>query len=241
MATKKKETKDEMLPATIENYAIATADNLKEVLRENLGGQAIRSSDFEKIKIPSQGSTTFMIPGLTGEEAVNELEGVIILNQSQRAYWSTDDGDAPPDCTSDDCETGRGNPGGSCAKCPFGQFGSAEKGKGQACKMSMALFILRPDGFLPYLLRLPPTSLKNARSYMFRLSSRGVPYYGVTTKITLEKDKSADGKPFARAVLNVGTILEESDLQKIKEYREGILPALSKAATESINDDEAPF
>jgi hypothetical protein len=37
-------------------------------------------------------------------------------------------GNSPPDCGSFDGETGIGDPGGECKRCPLNQFGSDENG-----------------------------------------------------------------------------------------------------------------
>ncbi len=102
--------------------------NLDEAMASELDGLDMT---FERIKIPSAGSTVFEVPGENpGEpDTVKEFSAVILYHHPLYAYYKDKytGGSNPPDCGSFDGVTGEGDPGGSCAKCPYNQFGSGGK------------------------------------------------------------------------------------------------------------------
>jgi hypothetical protein len=55
------------------------------------------------------------------------------------------------------------------------------------------LFMIQEGDVLPFVVALPPTSVKPAHQYFVRLASRAVPYFGVMTEVTLEQTKSNGG------------------------------------------------
>ncbi|MDR1704132.1 MAG: hypothetical protein LBS19_05560 [Clostridiales bacterium] len=92
---------------------------------------------FERIKIPSAGSTVFEIPGEdpAEPETVREFSAVILYHHPLFAYYKTKytGGNNPPDCGSFDGVSGEGNSGGICNACPYNKFGTGENGS-KACK-----------------------------------------------------------------------------------------------------------
>jgi len=176
-----------------------TPETLGETLAENLGSEGLSIFSLERIKVPSGGSKTWTVPTLSGEVETQNLEGIIIHNNIMRQYYESDfaGGGAPPDCYSRDGVTGVGNPGGACDKCPLAQYGSANNGK-TACKMRRLFFVLLQDSMLPVLLNAPPSSLKEARTYLMKLSSMGKVFYKVITRFVLNKEKSSDGIDYSK-------------------------------------------
>jgi len=80
----------------------------------------------------------------------------------------------------------------SCAVCPHNQWGSKvgdNGGKGKSCSDSVRLAVAQPDLLNdPYLLRVPPASIKPLGEYGKALAKRGVPYTAVVTKLGFEMD-----------------------------------------------------
>jgi len=150
-----------------------------------------------RIKIPSGGGLFFEIPGENPDdpEAAKTLEGIIVHSHDAQAYWESgkEDGDenVPPNCSSVDGINGIGNPGSACALCPMNAWGSADKGKGKACKNMRHLYLLRNGDFLPTLISLPPTSLKPYNDFVsseFVARRRAV--YGSIIQIGLRKENN---------------------------------------------------
>lgn len=211
-----------------EVYPILAADaSVGQLMRENLGGSNFTAFDLERITIPTGGGTAWKLTTLTGEESMPALSGIIVHYQDCRAYWKEEfSGETPPDCASEDGRTGVGAPGGRCADCPYAQFGSdAKGGKGQACKQIRRVFLLRPKTFLPLMLTLPPTSIKNCKQYFTRVTNAGLPYWGVVTEIGLEKTKNAGGIAYSKTTFRCATtpdgklaMLDAAESAKVREY-----------------------
>lgn len=233
----KKETAIELADT---GYLVLQKDsNIVEIVEENLGSEGVSSYDLDRVKIPAGGATAFEVPTLEGEESVKEIEGIIIFWKTARAYWPEkfNGENNPPQCSSVDGEVGQGTPGGYCSKCPLAQFGSAENGKGQACKQMRQLFIVRENDILPLVLTLPPTSIKSAKQYFMRLASKGIKYTHAVTKITLEKAKSGEGITYSKAAFALVKQLEPAVCTKIDAFVESIRPMLE---TVTIENGETP-
>jgi hypothetical protein len=205
-----------------------------DIIRGNLGENGgIGVSDLDRLRVPN-GSKSFLVPTLEGDDTVSEITGIVLLARTNRAFWSTKTiSDSPPDCSSSDGVAGVGSPGGSCATCPLAQFGSAaqyvEGGgeRAQACKQSVALFLLTEDNFLPKLLQLPPTSLRDWRKYLVALTGRRLHHLEVLTTFGVELEKNATGQQFSKVVPRFGGRLDEATKAQVRSYAEGILPYLN--------------
>jgi len=182
-----------------------TDPSLREA-QDNLGENGVSITELPRIKVPSGEVLQWMIQTLDGVEMQKEIECLILAWKVSRAYWPkplNEGGKKIPDCTSKDGFTGVGNPGGACADCPFSQFGSAAKGHGQACKQLRRLLLIPPGEILPYILTVPPTSLKVCGQYFLNLYSKKIPYWAVVTRLRLEGTKNEDGVSFARMTFTV--------------------------------------
>ncbi len=205
---------------------------------EALGGRQLTAADLDKIRIPTGGGAFFQVPSITGEsDAVKQIDGIIMLVTSPRAYWKNKYSGAgqPPDCHSVDSITGefldeKGETVSRlCENCAFARWGSAldEKGQpapGQACKAMKFVFLHRPeDAVLPVILVLPPTSVRPLEQYLLRLASRAVPPYGVITRFSLVPAQSKAGQKYSKielkAVGRVDTDLLETLKKTSADYR----------------------
>lgn len=237
------------VPATVDNdpdkYAIMSMQKgaVVDMLKENMGVEKITANDLNRITVPSQGSVVWTIPTITGDETEKEIEGVIIFTQSVRAYWekSFDDsgGGSPPDCVARDGLTGVGDPGGDCLKCPKAQWESAKggKGRGKACSESRLIYLVPKAEILPTVIKVPATSLANARKYLFGLTSVRQAVHSVYTKLTLEGDKNADGIKFSKVVFQKTGDVENPDITE--DYAKNIKPYLT-ASVEQFTSQQDP-
>jgi hypothetical protein len=215
------------------SYAIMTMEtDIMTIMADNLGGEQITALDLDRVSTPAGGGTSWTIPTLEGDTEVKELEGIIVYTSVQRVYWADafTGGGAPPDCYSEDSVHGAGNPGGNCTKCPLSQFGSGENGKSQACQMRRLIFLIQPDNLLPLVVSVPPSSLKEAKNYLMRLASKGLTSYSMVSRLTLEKDKNADGIAYSKIKFASSGPAPSPD--KIQAYVAGIRPHLERAASE---------
>lgn len=222
----------------------------RAMLEENLGGEGLRPGDLDRIKMPAGGGLAWEVPTIDGEDSVKELEGIIVTWQSPRSYWreSLDDtgGGQPPDCASTqgvfgDGEYGPGsdeNPSGRCDQCPMNEWGSADDGRGKACKEQRLLYLLRENSILPVLVALPPTSIQPLRKFMLRLASEGIPYYAVTTKLGLNR---VSGEKFTYSVADpkLGKRLSPEVAAAAKEYGEKLKAMASTVAASVARGEDA--
>lgn len=233
-----------------EGFALAKVDEaqLSAALDANLAGQQVEMGDLDRVKIPSGGGITWEVPTLEGVEPQAKLRVAIIHHKLARAMWkvSMDEsgGGTPPDCSSPDNVLGYGEPGDAlraegkgCAECPLSQFGSdTEGGRGQQCKQMHMLFVVGPDELLPMALALPPTSLKAAKSFLWRLSSKARPFYSVVVEIGLEKVKGNGVPDYARATFKVVEALSPEDTAKLKAMSDKLRPVFDRVRVVSGDD-----
>lgn len=219
--------------------ALAGQDVLAD-LTDDLQGLEL---SFDRIKIPSGGSTAFEVPGDDEEDVTlaKDITGVILFNHPAYAYYveKYTGGTNPPDCGSFDGVTGTGNPGGTCANCPFNQFGSGE-GQSKACKNRRFLYILQEGELFPMVLSLPTGSLKEFSKYVKRQLSKGRKLSQVVTKISLKKATNNSGIAFSQAVFSFVRVLDEAEkvalapmVDQVKEYTSN----LTTAALATVEDE----
>lgn len=215
-----------------ENY-VALNENALEIIRENLKNQPLSAQMFDVVKSPSGGSTTFSIPGISGEESVKELTGIILDYSMPRAYWETPDPveGTPPSCYSTDSVISHN--GKACADCPFNDFGSRDgDSNAKACKESVMIFLLRPENIMPIIVRVPVTSKLRFQRYVTRLVGRMIPIFGVVTRITLEKTTNRTGQPYS--IFNFEAIKEltSDEARSAKLFAEQFMGFVNSADVE---------
>lgn len=218
----------------------------KDVVKDNLGGQAPGAFDLPRIRIPSGGGMAWTVPTLEGPEPAKEISGVIIHWQTMRGYWKVPfdqaGGGAPPDCASNDGEIGVGEPGvdwaqgeahagGTCSTCPLNQFGSG-KDKAKACKEVRMLFLLREGDILPVAVPLAPMSIKPCKDYFMGLASeKRRPYHTVETVLQLEQAVSGGNIKYSKAKFGFGRLLTPEETAYVSEYRLNFTPILEARNT----------
>lgn len=194
--------------------------NALAVMRENLGGQNMSPSDFERIKFPAGGGQSWELFGLDGEsETVKSIDGIVLMYKMSRNYWASEfTGDnAPPDCCSRDLLTGRGNPGGLCATCPLAQWESGKNG-GQACKMSGQLIVLRPGESLPVIVPVPVASVGIVKKFMLSLASKKIKYSNAVIGIGLSQDANKGGIKFSKIKPRLISVLPDEAKTQIDKF-----------------------
>jgi hypothetical protein len=202
---------------------------------------------FDRIKIPSGGGLAFEVPGDDPDnpDTAREIVGVIVDHHAVNAYWADkySGQNNPPDCSSLDGKVGVDKDGQrrTCNSCPLGgkdAWGSAEDGKGKACKNMHRVYILRDGDIIPLPLTLPPTSIKNFADYIGkRVLAKGRRSFEVLTRVTLKKAVSSGGITYSQAAFSIAGILHQDLAAKMAEYSSGI-----KAVTRNIevaNDEFA--
>ncbi|MBI9082691.1 MAG: hypothetical protein JEZ11_03780 [Desulfobacterales bacterium] len=240
----KKEESKEVAVITVSDFAVMQPDvDIKDIIECNLGGENISALDLERVTVPAGSSPgLWSIPTLGGMETNKELEGIIVYHELIRNFWASEGGGTPPDCYSTDTIKGIGDPGGLCEQCQNNEFGSHRNGSGKACSTKRTMFFIQKDTMLPMVVNAPPTSLKNARSYLMSLASHNVKAHHVVTRMTLEGDKSANKTAFYRIEFSMADRLAPAEAAKMDAYVAAIKPflvgKLEEAATEQPFGDE---
>ncbi len=122
----------------------------------------------------------------------------------------------------------------NCTSCPFNEFGS--DGDGKACKNMHRLYILPENSPLPYILTLPPTSIKNWKNYLGkRIVIKGLRPHHVITKITLKKEQSKGGITYSSAQFVIAGKVDDSVKAELNSYKESLKATTRKIGI--INDD----
>ena len=187
-------TRSALVP--LEEYAILKSLRVGRFLARAVGPRGLTLGDIDVITVPAGTSKTpaWEFPTAEGSQLVRSITGVVLYHREQRAYWSKTQSDRrPPDCFSFDTITGLGSPGGSCAACPLSRPKSAGDGKkGQACRLRWNLYMVRPQDALPFILCVPPTSLRNVKAAFRRLALSGIPYHAAVLRFQLERVEAAE-------------------------------------------------
>jgi hypothetical protein len=189
-------------------------------------GSKLAVTDLIKITMGINGKWT--VPSIAGNQEVDSVEGVVVLNHLWRSLYpkkfSKKEAGAVPQCTSNDGIRGIGDPGVECETCPFNAWGSAgtffgDGGRGKACKEFWFFYLWREGKRRPELLQVPATSIGAIRQYMMGLLDFAeldgliitedgeevpMPILGVITRFSLQEVKGS-----VRVVPSVAGLLPE--------------------------------
>lgn len=231
----------------VKNTALAPLENFKIVSRyEGLDPELIEElkdqmADLDDagiscniVKIPSGGGSAFEVQ-MGGDpndtEPMKELVGVVCFTHRMNAYWpasygSGEDGSQLPECSSVDGKTGVKNSTGeviNCDTCPMNAYGTDLKGgKGKACKNMRRIYMMCDGEPMPYLLTVPPTSIKDVNKQLTRILAQGVPYTGMIMRFKLEKAKNANGVAYSKVVVEKAAPLPAGSAATIMQLRREI-------------------
>lgn len=226
--------------ATVQRFTVmdVAPRDVADMLLAASGGQRLSPFDLDVIKVPSgQGAPLWTVQTIEGEDAVKSLEGIAILQRTVRSYWRTSleesGGGSPPDCSSQDGQVGRGDPGGDCIDCPMAEFGTDARGRGQACKQNALLFLLRPDSVVPMVLEVPPSSIKPVRNFILRMSGQGIQPFGAVLSFSLQKVKKGGSPDYFEVVPSLVRRLDDAELTKIRALRDALMPVLAGVRIEA--------
>ena len=229
--------KNELMVA--ENFELAISGEIADIMAEELDG--LGEIPFDRVKIPSGGGVAFEIPGDDPDspDLAKEIAGIVIDHHPVNTYWESkyDGQNTPPSCSSMDGKVGIESETGethNCQNCPYNEFGS--DGEGKKCKNMHRLYILQEGSPLPFILTLPPTSIKNWKDYLGkRIVIKGHRPHHVITKITLKKETNKQGIAYSSAQFALGGKIQDSLKAELDGYKESI-----KKTTRSIGiiDDD---
>lgn len=189
------------LPAYLKN---ANLEDLNSDLATASTGFPVISIKGKVFTIVRGGERTTMMNPKDPDSAANAIEVVLIkANKGLSKVFYAKGYDEKAENQKPDCFSNEGTkPDASvdkpqsktCATCVHNQWGSKigeNGGKGKACQDSKRMAIAAP-GLIndPYLIRVPPASIKALSEYGTGLAKRGVPYSAVVTKVGFVVDEA---------------------------------------------------
>ncbi|MBZ5577381.1 MAG: hypothetical protein LAP40_12545 [Acidobacteriia bacterium] len=174
-------------------------DRHLQVMETNYGEGGVSADDLAHRKLSKSGPR-FCLPGLKGDEFVDELVGFIMHTQKTRALWPDSEaaGNSRPLCKSDDGIRGEGVPSGVCKDCTLGNFGPNDEPP--VCKERLFLYIWCPDTRM-VIVDLSRTSIADAEKFTKHVK-RFAPLHQVPVKISATIVKRGM-KEFSKAVFQV--------------------------------------
>lgn len=167
------------------------AEEFLDILEENTGSRQVNTASIPVWRYPSAEGVEWIYEDETGaRHRTPDLTGVVLAQRKERVFYRDkfSGGGSPPDCRSNDGETGvpftdretgevsdllytsdgaEVRFGGACASCPLAQWESRRlvdptyTGNGQACAEYRFGIIQRPEQPTPEGFRIPPSALKN--------------------------------------------------------------------------------
>lgn len=188
--------------------ALMTAElaALPEALREAMAAR------MEKLKatqalLPGGGGKSISFKGgvitLAGEKIGQKMDAVILASQYERVFYASaydPDNTAAPICYSRDGagphEQSHDKQHTSCKDCPHNRFGSAENGKGKACKEGLRLALVPPDVLAKpdlattdiFGAKLSVTNIKAFQDYATVVTNKGITPEMVVTTVNVVPD-----------------------------------------------------
>jgi hypothetical protein len=195
-------------------------EELANLAKDSAKGIELPAGKFISIKSGKLSFAGAAVPG-------NELRAVIVGWTHENQYYDEDyDPDVPqtPACYAFGTEKDEMEPHSQCARkqceqcarCPMNEFGSAEKGKGKACKNVLRVALIAENDLedlssveVVYL-KVPVMSVKNFLLYAKQKVAETIkrPYWAVVTTIGVVPD---DKSQF-RVTFDVGELIEDSSL-----------------------------
>ena len=252
--TKPRSDADAGLASIDGEWAIqAAGEPIHELLAENLGGgDGVSPFDLPRISVPTGGGASFMVPGVGGETAEREIEGIILHTRMSRAWYAMSfeevGGGHPPDCVSEDGVVGvgalaekhgtKGEPF-LCETCPNSRFGSDRRGGGgQDCSSIRPIFLLRRGDLLPVRINVPAGSIRNARTFLVACTMAGLRYHQVLVRLGLEKRSQQNGSlEYAAITFEIAAPLDPRSRELVDAMRTALSPMFGRASASEIGKE----
>lgn len=238
-----------------DSFAITAGPEAGLVLKEAVDTLGIDGFSLSRISVPAGGGSMWTVPTLDGEENVKDLEVIVAhVRGNQKVWWRsefTGEG-SPPDCSSSDGITGYGiqsrgddqtEPASmACKDCTWNQWGSARapgggNGPGKDCNDIAYLYLFRKDARLPDVIVVPPSSLKNIRSYSMKLIQAGKRMSDVVTKLTLGKAQSKSGITYSQIQCSFVRDLGEEEKAHMAEAAGAMVSLVTSTQSQELTQD----
>jgi hypothetical protein len=213
--------------------ALAEGSATQALLSANLGGESLRSSDLNWVKIPTGGATRWSWSTKSGaEHSEKAIAGLlVVVGRTESVLWPHSDATAGsrPLLMTDDgrvaIKTGQDygdldqnvieaakNPDGTynVSKIPYFQWeGRGPGSKPPRAKSTRVIGVLREEDNLPIFIRVSQTSLRAVDDLLRGITAEGLFHYRAVVELSLEKRKGARADYAVLVAKKVGEISEE--------------------------------
>lgn len=188
------------LPAYLKNPANLPNVNAEVVTAAAYPTMSIKGKQWTVVR---DGQRTVLMKPDDPDETAQKIEvAVIRANTGAKVFYAKKyvEGDmSPPTCFSRDGKVPSSTIAEpvhkNCQLCPNNQWGSriTEDGKqARACADQVRLAIATPDKLDdPYLLRVPPASIKNFKDAVKLAKSRNIPYNALVYRLSFDKEAAS--------------------------------------------------
>lgn len=217
------------------------------ILKKNFGQRRLNPNLLPKITVSSGNKVGFDMPTLDeNPKTLKEFIALCVLQIDARRFWNEPmdqrTAKTPPDCASDDLDTGRGDPGGKCDNCSYSQWGSAKgTSRAQACQDRKILFLLLPGDTVPTVFNIPPTSLVNVQRFMLSLANAKVEFDQAYLKFVAEAAENENHISFTKVQMYRVGMIDEGALPVFQKYCRDTIPFLrQRKVNEDFNDRDDP-
>lgn len=218
-------------PALIDLPALNADSRQMRIIEANLDGEPMRESDLVRVKTPTGGGTTWIVPTNGNDEPTDEIVGLCVCIAKRGVLWPQDDPtDQRPVIVTSDLITGyrvsddlgpaidpaaleryrigdRRYDWVALSNSPEFGFGSARGGAGKRCKEARIVAILREGDVWPVLVTVGPGSLATWGPFAKKLPSF---HYECVVGLRLEKAKGKNGQPYSTIVPRVVGMVSEA-------------------------------
>lgn len=217
-------------PAVIDLPALNADSRQMRIIEANLDGEPMREQDLVRVKTPTGGGTTWIVPTNGNDEPNDEIVGLCVGIAKRGVLWPQDDPtDQRPVIVTNDLVTGyrvsddlgsidpkaldRYRTGDrrydwvAMSNSPEFGFGSARGGTGKRCKEARIVALLRDGDIWPVLVTIGPGSLSNWGPFQKKLPSF---HYECVLGLGLERAKGKNGQPYSTIIPRVVGLVSES-------------------------------
>lgn len=196
---------DKQLPAHLAAGGSLALNSMAEAFASvSFPSISIKGKTFHIIRADSR--TLITRPAVAGQplEPASAIEVVVLNIQRAKSYYEdsyVEGSEEKPTCFSNDGVTpdasAEDKQSDTCAVCPHNAWGSGrdDKGnatKGKACSDVQRTAVASPANLDdPFLLRIPPASLKGLAGVAKTLSGRNIPLNGVVMRVNFDTDAAS--------------------------------------------------
>ena len=223
-------------PALAVRSEVSIEDELLAEEMEALGDIRLK---FPKLKLGASGNGKLEVPDPESPEdskSVREIEGLIVLAQTSRAFWG-EDGALVPACASSNGKVSfDGKQCATCKKCKFGRDADGSLVRPD-CKESRNLYILTKEHNRPLQFMIPPSGIAEYDKFARDLLSSGKSQLGTIVKITVEVATNKANQKYNKAKFATVGRVDADTIKTLMELRKQIVNTISSMAITDMGDD----